>query len=94
MCSHYYPPLPFSLSFIPLSLPLPPSTSLPCSSPCPCPSPGPSLPGSYLLRCAEVELKLGQSATRFQEKAYSEFITPLKAFLEIDIKAVMVRVRG
>lgn len=48
-------------------------------------------PGAYLLRCAEVEQKLGQCQQRFQEKAIAEFITPLKAFLEIDVKAVMVR---
>jgi len=46
-------------------------------------------PGAYLLRCAEVEQKLGQCQQRFQEKAIAEFITPLKAFLEIDVKAVM-----
>lgn len=51
----------------------------------------PIYPGAYLLRCAEVEQKLGQCQQRFQEKAIAEFITPLKAFLEIDVKAVMVR---
>ena len=36
-----------------------------------------------------METKLGESEKRFQEKATSNFITPLKAFLEIDIKNVL-----
>ena len=50
----------------------------------------PPHPGSYFLRCSEVEIKLEQSHQRFQEKARAEFMTPLKAFLEIDVKSVMV----
>lgn len=46
--------------------------------------------GAYLLRCSEVEQKLGESQKRFQSKAIKEFITPLKAFLEIDVKGVIV----
>ena len=52
-------------------------------------SPLPHL-GAYLLRCSEVEQKLGESQKRFQSKAIKEFITPLKAFLEIDVKGVIV----
>ena len=37
-----------------------------------------------------MEQKLGESQKRFQSKAMKEFITPLKAFLEIDVKGVIV----
>lgn len=47
--------------------------------------------GAFLERCSEIESKLAESGKRFQEKATSSFITPLKAFLEIDIKNVLVR---
>ena len=47
--------------------------------------------GAFLERCSQIETKLGESEKRFQEKATSTFITPLKAFLEIDIKNVLVR---
>ena len=46
--------------------------------------------GAFLERCSLVETKLGESEKRFQEKATSSFITPLKAFLEIDVKNVLV----
>ena len=47
--------------------------------------------GAFLERCSQIETKLGESEKRFQEKATSSFITPLKAFLEIDVKNVLVR---
>ena len=47
--------------------------------------------GAFLDRCSKIENKLGESEKRFQDKATSSFITPLKAFLEIDVKNVLVR---
>jgi hypothetical protein len=47
--------------------------------------------GAFLERCSQIETKLAESEKRFQEKAASSFITPLKAFLEIDVKNVLVR---
>ena len=47
--------------------------------------------GAFLERCSQIETKLAESEKRFQEKATSSFITPLKAFLEIDVKNVLVR---
>ena len=44
-----------------------------------------------MIQCSEVETKLGQADKQFQEKVQAEFITPLKAFLEVDIKAAVVR---
>ena len=43
--------------------------------------------GSFMVQCSEVETKLGQADKQFQDKVQAEFITPLKAFLEVDIKA-------
>eukprot|EP00731_Ephydatia_muelleri_P023817 Em0016g88a len=45
--------------------------------------------GSFMIQCSEVETKLGQADKQFQEKVQAEFITPLKAFLEVDIKAAV-----
>ena len=50
----------------------------------------PFSPGGYLTRCGQVENKIGMSERRFKEKAQTEFFTPLKAFLEVDIKNVLV----
>lgn len=47
--------------------------------------------GSFMVQCSEVETKLGQADKQFQDKVQAEFITPLKAFLEVDIKAAGVR---
>lgn len=44
-----------------------------------------------MVQCSEVETKLGQADKQFQDKVQAEFITPLKAFLEVDIKAAGVR---
>ena len=46
--------------------------------------------GGYLVRCGEVETKIGASERKFQVKVYSEVITPLRAFLEVDIKNILV----
>ena len=47
-------------------------------------------PGAYLARCADVESKLGESEKRFHETTFTEYIIPLKAFLEVDMKNVLV----
>lgn len=47
--------------------------------------------GAYLSRCSEVEGKLAESRKRFEEKVTTEVVTPLKAFMEIDIKGILVR---
>lgn len=47
--------------------------------------------GGYLVRCAEVENKIGQSEKNYQSKINSEVIVPLRSFLEVDIKNVLVR---
>ena len=46
--------------------------------------------GAYLLNCAHVETKIGESQKRFEEKVSREIVTPLKAFLELDIKTIQV----
>ncbi len=40
--------------------------------------------------CSNVESKLAESQKRFKETVASEYIIPLRAFLEVDIKAVLV----
>ncbi len=40
--------------------------------------------------CSNVENKLAESQKRFKETVASEYIIPLRAFLEVDIKAVLV----
>ena len=47
-------------------------------------------PGGYLIRCGQVETKIGISERRFQNTARSEVVTSLRAFLEVDIKNIMV----
>ena len=44
------------------------------------------------MRCGQVESKIAISESNLQEKAHTEFITPLKAFLEVDIKNVLVSI--
>ena len=51
-----------------------------------------SLTGGYLVRCGQVESKIAISEGKLKEQAYTEFITPLKAFLEVDIKNVLVSI--
>ena len=46
--------------------------------------------GAYLLQCGGVEIKLGESRRRFEEKVAKDVITPLKAFMEVDIKSILV----
>ncbi len=46
--------------------------------------------GVYLRYCSQVEAKIAESERRFQEKGELEVLTPLKAFLEVDIKSIMV----
>ena len=47
--------------------------------------------GAYMVRCGAAQHKIGQAEKQLQEKGRSEFIAPLKAFLEIDIKNALVR---
>ena len=47
--------------------------------------------GAYMVRCGAAQSKIGQAEKLLQEKGRTEFIAPLKAFLEIDIKNAMVR---
>lgn len=47
--------------------------------------------GGYLVRCGIVENKVGTSERRLEDKVHSDVVTPLKAFLEVDIKNVVVR---
>ena len=53
-----------------------------------------SPPGSCLKQCGAVEVKLGQAMLQYHSRMQMEFITPLKAFLEVDIKNVLVRKGG
>ena len=46
--------------------------------------------GGYLLRCGEVEYKMAQTKRRYREKVERDFLTPLRAFLEVDIKNAVV----
>lgn len=43
-----------------------------------------------MVRCGAAQNKIGQAEKKLQEKGRTEFIAPLKAFLEIDIKNAMV----
>ncbi len=45
----------------------------------------------YLLRSGRVQSKIGESQRMFEEKVMRDVVTPLKAFLEIDIKSILVR---
>lgn len=47
--------------------------------------------GGYLVRCGLLENKIAAAEETLQGKVLSEFITPLKAFLEVDIKNVLVK---
>ena len=38
-----------------------------------------------------MQSKIGESQKRFEEKVVRDVITPLKAFLEIDIKSILVQ---
>ena len=49
--------------------------------------------GAYLFACGKAESKIGESQKRFEEKVIKDVVTPLKAFLEIDIKSILVRER-
>lgn len=42
------------------------------------------------MRCGEIENKIGQSEKKYQNKINSEVIVPLRSFLEVDIKNVLV----
>lgn len=42
------------------------------------------------MRCGEVESKIGLAERRYQNKIKSEVLTPLKAFLEVDLKTLLV----
>ena len=42
------------------------------------------------MNCARVETKIGESQKRFEDKISRDIITPLKAFLEVDIKTIQV----
>ena len=46
--------------------------------------------GSYMTKSGDVQFKLGQADKQFQEKVHTDYITPIKAFLEVDIKAALV----
>ena len=46
--------------------------------------------GAYMVRCGAAQSKIGQAEKLLQEKGRTEFMAPLKAFLEIDIKNAMV----
>jgi len=48
--------------------------------------------GSYMVRCGAAQNKIGEAEKRLQEKGQTEFIAPLKAFLEIDIKNSLVSI--
>ena len=48
-------------------------------------------PGAYLRQCGAVEVKLGQALLLYHSRVQKEFLTPLKAFLEVDVKNIMVR---
>jgi len=45
-----------------------------------------------MVRCGAAQNKIGEAEKRLQEKGHTEFIAPLKAFLEIDMKNAMVSV--
>jgi endophilin-B len=45
--------------------------------------------GAYLRQCGSVEVKMGQALLVYHSRVQKEFLTPLKAFLEVDVKNVM-----
>ena len=42
------------------------------------------------MRCGEVESKIGRSIDKFRDKVKADFITPLRTFLNIDVKNAIV----
>lgn len=42
------------------------------------------------MHAGQVETRIGESRKRFEEKVVKDVITPLKAFMEIDIKNIIV----
>ena len=46
--------------------------------------------GSVLIRCGQSEQKLGHAEREFLHTAANNFLQPLKAFLEGDMKTVQV----
>ena len=40
--------------------------------------------------CGQVQGQIGEARKRFEDKVMKDVITPLKAFMEIDIKNIMV----
>ena len=48
--------------------------------------------GGFLVRCGETETKIGLSERRFQNTIRTDVLTPLKAFLEVDLKNIIVSV--
>ena len=42
------------------------------------------------MRCGDVEFKIGTSWKLFRDRVQKEFTTPLKAFLEVDVKNALV----
>lgn len=51
----------------------------------------PSSSGMYLRQCGAAEVKLGQALVLYHSRVQKEYLTPLRAFLEVDIKNIMVR---
>ncbi|XP_019854265.1 PREDICTED: endophilin-B1-like isoform X2 [Amphimedon queenslandica] len=45
--------------------------------------------GGYLVRCGEVESKIGLAERRYQNTIKTDVLTPLKAFLEVDLKTLL-----
>jgi len=45
-----------------------------------------------MVRCGAAQNKIGEAEKRLQEKGHTEFVAPLKAFLEIDVKNALVSV--
>ena len=52
----------------------------------------PSYSGMYLRQCGAAEVKLGQALVLYHSRVQKEYLTPLRAFLEVDIKNIMVRI--
>ena len=50
--------------------------------------------GAYLRQCGAAEVKMGQALLLYHSRVQKEFLTPLRAFLEVDVKNVMVREGG
>lgn len=47
--------------------------------------------GMYLRQCGAAEVKMGQALLFYHSRVQKEYLTPLRAFLEVDIKNIMVR---